>query len=178
MANNYNQASQVLKLDLAGYQWFQKNLNETTWIIFDDSEKKWEEFDDNNPDHVRQEDDSIEVAKWRLSQLPKIDRQDAFDFRDCDFSYDLEEDSIWFYGDEFIDIEAVAEIVKQFFKETGSTDSFTIESAYTCSKLRVGQFGGAAAFVTADSIEYMSTFEWCQKKEEEHSKVSKKRRVQ
>lgn len=107
--------------------------------------------------------------KWFLQNL----KEDCYHF-----SYELQEDNIWFYGEETIDIEKVAELVKKFFKETDSTDSFTIEAAYSCSKPRVGEFGGAAAFVTADSIEYISTFDWCQKKKQEHSKVSRKRTVQ
>ena len=169
MANNYCQASQLLALDQKGIEWFHKNL-ETAQVFFNASAKKWEEFDKDNPAHVVEEDNCVEVPKWRLPQVSNVDHEDIFDFRYCGFSYEIEEDDIWFYDNEYLDIEAVAQIVQLFFEETGSDDCFTIEAAYTCSKPRPGEFGGAAVFVTADSIEYMTTSDWCRMKEAEHRK--------
>lgn len=41
------------------------------------------------------------------------------------------------------------------------------EGAYTCSKLRPGEFGGWACFITRDEIQWHSTFEWLEKKAKE-----------
>lgn len=36
------------------------------------------------------------------------------------------------------------------------------ETAYTCSKMRPGEFGGAAMFITANDVRYCSTQQWLQ----------------
>jgi hypothetical protein len=36
----------------------------------------------------------------------------------------------------------------------------TIEGASTCSKMRSGEFGGFAYFITREEVRYMSTWAW------------------
>jgi hypothetical protein len=46
---------------------------------------------------------------------------------------------------------------------------FIHNQAHYCSKMRPGEFGGSAVFITANKIEYMSTYDWA------YAKVNKLR---
>ena len=41
-----------------------------------------------------------------------------------------------------------------------SYPSITIEGASTCSKMRTGEFGGFAYFITREAVRYISTWAW------------------
>ena len=63
-----------------------------------------------------------------------------------------EEGSIWLYGEEFGDPDAVARIVQQFLFTFRPNHVFTLQWAETCSKMRIGEFSGGAMVVTAKEI--------------------------
>lgn len=44
--------------------------------------------------------------------------------------------------------------------DPASYPHITIEGAATCSKMRPGEFGGFAYFITRDEIRYCSTWQW------------------
>jgi hypothetical protein len=83
------------------------------------------------------------------------------------------------YGSCDVDIEG--DLAYLCSEEQGSTDyaecimqlylcrfhpkaAMTLEVAYACSKSRPGEFGGAAAYITASNVEWMSTQEWIKTK--------------
>jgi len=59
--------------------------------------------------------------------------------------------------------EALQDVVK-----CNNTDYITVEGAYTCSKMRPGEFGGFAVFITEDDCEHFGTTSWLRGKLEEH----------
>jgi hypothetical protein len=56
------------------------------------------------------------------------------------------------YEEESCDLEIVAELIHQFLKRWRPTDTVELSWAETCSKMRVGQFGGGACLITADWV--------------------------
>ena len=52
------------------------------------------------------------------------------------------------------DLERVAHFVQQFLKSFRPGDCWSLTYATTCSKPRVGEFGGGAVFVTAAEIKW------------------------
>ena len=58
------------------------------------------------------------------------------------------------YSEEHGDLDQVALLVQKFLREFRPADVWTITYATTCSKPRVGAFGGGVGVVTADTIEW------------------------
>lgn len=53
------------------------------------------------------------------------------------------------------------EVIK---RSNGEVQYITHEQAYTCDKMRKGEFGGSAVFITADDIQYHGTSSWLQRR--------------
>lgn len=68
--------------------------------------------------------------------------------------------SITFYSEESGDVDAILALVQAYLKKFAPQQRFGLGWANTCSKSRVGDFGGGAAFVTANKIEQINTFNW------------------
>ena len=61
---------------------------------------------------------------------------------------------MWLYAEEWGDVEHVACLVRQFLLRFRPDRCWSLTYSCTCSKLRVGEFGGGAVFVTADEVKY------------------------
>ena len=59
---------------------------------------------------------------------------------------------LWLYSEDHADLDQVALLAQNFLREFRPADVWTITYATTCSKPRVGAFGGGAGIVTADTI--------------------------
>jgi hypothetical protein len=57
---------------------------------------------------------------------------------------------IWFAHDESSDPDLVAEIISALQKEFKAKETFVFSYCYTCSRARVGEFGGGAYAVLPD----------------------------
>jgi hypothetical protein len=64
---------------------------------------------------------------------------------------------LWIYADEYGDQERVAHLIRKFLKTFRPNECWSLTWAETCSKPRVGEFGGGALFVTADEIKWQSS---------------------
>ncbi len=60
---------------------------------------------------------------------------------------DVDEDSVWIRQDEAFEAEQVAELVQLLLESLGIDEPFVFSWAYTCSKLRINEFGGGACVV-------------------------------
>jgi hypothetical protein len=65
---------------------------------------------------------------------------------------------LWLYADEHGDTSNVAHLVTKFLKEFRPDQCWSLTYATTCSKPRVGEFGGGAVFVTADAISWQNAY--------------------
>lgn len=170
MANNYCQGSETFEFtDPSHKAWFEIALEEVS-VFWDDSLKALDE-DRVGWREVTADDDvesEYSTKRFRLETLENYSGDDAWGLEYLGFDYDISDTGIWFYGEENINIERVADLMHMFFKENNIHDQcFTMECASTCSKPRVGEFGGGAVFVTSGAIEGMSTYEWTDRKKEE-----------
>ena len=79
---------------------------------------------------------------------------------DLGFEYDFSQDDhdqvwgrhLWLYADESGAVDRVAHLVQKFLKAHRPDESWSLTWAVSCSKPRVGEFGGGAVFVTAEEI--------------------------
>jgi len=88
-------------------------------------------------------------------------------------STDVEKEGVWFYADECGNVEAVGELVQEFLKKFRPNDCFSLTYATYCSKLRLGEFGGGAIFVTADEVKWENAYTWVQSQEKEFHEQSR-----
>ena len=107
-------------------------------------------------------------ASWVEDFIEK--RSSDGDWEYTPFEYGVEGGSIWFYGEEHINIEAVAEVALAYFKEFDVNNYFAMSCAYSCSKMRVDEFGGDAVFVTREGIDYISCYGWMVDRQEKFEK--------
>ncbi|HUU88142.1 MAG TPA: hypothetical protein VMX17_10370 [Candidatus Glassbacteria bacterium] len=126
MANNYQQFSVILLLNSnEEKEWFQRNLNEDK--LPDSKETKL----------------MVEICGDDCGYL---------------FSYKVEdnddEGQIWFYSEEYGDPYQLACLVHCFFKDMrpNGSDKFAISYAFTCSKMRVDEFGGGMQVATKKGV--------------------------
>lgn len=83
------------------------------------------------------------------------------------FAWEFYETRLWVYATESGNIEALTSIVQKFLAKFRPDSYFTVTWSYTCSRPRVGEFGGGAAFVTRDEITMMDSYDWVSDKEQE-----------
>jgi hypothetical protein len=163
MANNYTQGSAIYRFTDPGHKtWLEAALEYIT-VIWDDSREVpcWRE--PSSSEDLESFDNEMEIPRYKLSQLEGFGLENTHDLEDLNFGYEIGEGHIWFYGEEFVDAGAVADLMNIFFKENDLHDAyFSMSSADTCDKLRVDALGGGAAFATSKCVKYMSTYSWIQ----------------
>lgn len=75
--------------------------------------------------------------------------------------------NIWFNSETDDDFEALVNSIQRFLKAHRPKDCFVMSWAETCSKPRVAEFGGGAAFVTANETKWNFTQQWLHDKKQE-----------
>ena len=81
---------------------------------------------------------------------------------DCCFSDDAHGDwgrHLWLHTEECGCVDRVAHLIQKFLHEFRPHQCWSLTYATTCSKPRVGEFGGGAVFVTADDIKWHNAYE-------------------
>ncbi len=86
------------------------------------------------------------------------------DDTDCGFIYSFEEDDgkrrFWAHSDGWGNVNHVVHLVQKFLKRFRRDQCWSLTYANTCSKPRLGEFGGGAVFVTADDIRWDDSYDF------------------
>lgn len=89
---------------------------------------------------------------------------DDDDFEWCGFHTDFEgcgkDRHAWVYAEENGDPGRVVHLVQSFLKRFRPHECWSLTYATTCSKPRVGEFGGGAVFVTVDDIRWQNAHDF------------------
>lgn len=140
MANNYSLWSESIRL---------QNADEVQWmksiLKFDVSE-----FESNEDACAAfAEEFNIELEENSIDSWPE-------------FEYNLSEKEgvVYLYSEGEGNFSNLVLLVQEFLSKFRQNEFFCIEWADTCSKPRAGEFGGGAAFITANDTKYMSTSDW------------------
>ena len=67
---------------------------------------------------------------------------------------------LWLYAEDWGDASNVAWLVQKFLKQFRPDQCWSLTYSATCSKPRVGEFGGGAVFVTADTIQWQNAHDF------------------
>jgi hypothetical protein len=86
---------------------------------------------------------------------------DALGFQHC-FHDDHDTEGwgrhLWLYTEGWGDASNVAWLVQKFLKKFRPDQCWSLTYSTTCSKPRIGEFGGGAVFVTADTIQWQNAY--------------------
>ena len=165
MANHYLQFSEVLPhLSDEEERWLQHQLEFV--LVFGDKEY----LNGDLPEELDPAD-----AEWAgcraYRDLDGYESDlDEFAGFDCSFSDDLHGNCgrhLWLYSEECGCVDRVAHFIQKFLREFRPDQCWSLTYATTCSKPRVGEFGGGAVFVTADDIKWQNAHEFI-----EHERAS------
>lgn len=149
MANNYLQFSQQLTLSSD-----EKKEREWCKDRLEALEELFEAWDGTDEDRLNFSED----------------QQEWLAFESLGFEWGLDDDGVWVYAEEFGNPDAVAAFIQEFLIEFQRPDSWSMTWANTCSKPRIGEFSGGAAFVTATDVKFMLADNWLMEQETNHKK--------
>ena len=86
------------------------------------------------------------------------------DSPDCGFQIGFEgegnERHMWIYSDDWGEPGRAAHLVQKFLKRFRPDQCWSFTYSSTCSKPRIGEFGGGGVFVTADEIHWQNSHEF------------------
>lgn len=113
--------------------------------------------------------DSDEQAVWCFAELRKRDAVGNAEFL---YSFDAGDDVLWLHAEADCagDVEQVAEFLQQFMRQFQITTPMGFTWATTCSKPRVGEFGGGGVVITADEMYWLDSHDWVKQKVAELTK--------
>ena len=104
--------------------------------------------------------ESKEQQDWLMQELAVgIKDDDGEGYPVCEFETDGKD--VWVYSPEFADLDALAEVVVAFQLQFGITKPWTLTWADSCSKPRLGNFGGGGMVVYRGEFWCMSVWDWC-----------------
>lgn len=147
MANNYLQFSEVLdNLSTDEIKWFKFYLDEMEYINAN--------------------------AEFRNNLISTFWKNVLDGDKYISFGFEIDEEEICFFSEEFANVDILAQLIKHFFLENrpNGNDIFSITWAEYCDKLRPGEFGGGACVITKDNIYWYNTYDFVKKKIDELSK--------
>lgn len=76
------------------------------------------------------------------------------------FEYDLGTSEIQLYSEEYGNIDTVQALVSEFISLFRKDYVFTLSWSESCSKMRVGEFGGGGMIVSLDETRFMNVWGW------------------
>jgi len=115
-----------------------------------------------------EKENGADVAKIMADHLNKCDDKS---FVSTDGSVQMIEEGLLFTTeDQILHIENTANFVQTVLAHFNKEQAVGFEVAFTQSGDEVGGFGGCAAFITKDDVEFMSTSSWILQKEYEFDK--------
>ena len=158
MADNYTEFSEVIpKLNEKEEGWLKDQLE----IVYVFGEKEY--TDDTLP-----KDRSSDDADWVGCRVFRdVEDYECDAGADAGFQYEFcdsdDEDygrHLWMYAQDWGYVDNAVQLVQKFLKTFRPDDCWSLAWATTCSKPKLGEFGGGAVFVTAKQVEHQDTWEF------------------
>ena len=110
-------------------------------------------------DFIAEDNDCTEAAEDVLKGLLYIEGNLGTDVEEWpDFKVDIDVNSIWFHSEEFDNIRNIGMFVQALIKRFMPDYIFSLTWAETCSKPRLGEFGGGCMVVSKDEIKSWNVY--------------------
>lgn len=174
MANNYVQMyvqmSEVYALTDKQVQWVEKFLDDCR--AFDGPVDFTEPLDETtNSEDVRRTKRLTKIFGDSHEELENI-VVDAL----SELNLSKKDKTLWVNGDEYVNVDMVVAVLQAMLKETRDTSFCTGTWAATCSKPRVGEFGGGWFAVSAKSIDLGNSWDAAEKAVKKMAKKTARRK--
>ena len=156
MADNYLQFSEVVaNLTEPEEAWLEEQLQPIR--VFGDKEY----LEDAVPAELADTE-----ADWSGVRFLRDNPDHDPDWDVLGFAYHFHDDNdpggwgrhLWLYAEDSGNADNAAWLVQQFLKKFRPDQCWSLTYSATCSKPRVGEFGGGALFVTADEIKWQNAY--------------------
>lgn len=80
--------------------------------------------------------------------------------------YEKEKRGVWIHDDAgYVEIEPLCEAISSWLSHFNSPKYVTVEWAHTCSRPILDAYGGGAALIRAERVDYLSTAQWLRQQE-------------
>ena len=167
MANNYLEFSEVLtQLSEEEAAWLKNQLE----IVFVFGDKEYAEGE--LPEGLAEKDaDWVGCRAYRDMEDYEPDLYEGVGFAHKLYEKDADDRTnwgrhLWVYADESGDVDRVVHLVQKFLKKFRPDQCWSLTYATTCSKPRVGEFGGGAVFVTAKETKWQNASDFIKDQEQ------------
>jgi hypothetical protein len=165
MANNYLEFSeQIVNLTDEEIAWLEQQLDTVYFKRVPGPNPEQEVLEiAPNADEDTYEQEGVRFlveAAQTPEQFQAICDLDEVESTGFCFALNKSERTLWLYAEEHGHLGHVAVLVQQFLKKFRRNESFSVTAADWCSKPRLGQFGGAALFITAEEVRSIHTWMW------------------
>jgi hypothetical protein len=121
---------------------------------------------------TQQQDRAGDAAKILKEAGLNMDAVDLDDWPGFQWSIDSPDSELWLYGEEFGNVSHVAEFVRAFLARFRPADCWQLTWAETCSKPRIGEFGGGGLFVTASRVSYCVPHDWLRRRKKKFERAA------
>lgn len=153
MANNYSLGANKVELNTGELEVFNKIM---------ECMEEIEEFVDD-----------VEVVKSKygtdlFNAVSEIYKSNEVEDFGIGFNYEVTEGSLYVSDTgETYNMELVSDVIELVLERSQSNKGVGLEMAFTCSKPRSGEFGGAAVFVTREGQQWTGTSVFIREKQKE-----------
>jgi hypothetical protein len=111
-------------------------------------------------------EEDLTALKSALS-LTDIEQAELDPWPQFEWEIENENQSLWLHCDYHCDFDHIIWFMQSLLKKFMPTKIFTLTNAETCSKPRIGEFGGGWLVVSASEVKNGNTWEACEKAVEE-----------
>ena len=171
MADNWLTFSEVIpKLTSEEEAWLEQQLEAVA--VIDGKEYPYE----LDEDEVDVEGTKVPARKAEFAGCRAYRDMEGYDVDQYGFQvgflYEFQDDHdqpngwgrhLWLYADKGSELDLLAHFVQKFLRNFRSSDCWSLTYATTCSKPRVGEFGGGAIFITASEIHWENVYDFVDK---------------
>jgi hypothetical protein len=89
-----------------------------------------------------------------------VDAIDVDDWPDFQWEFIEGDSQLWLHGDDYGNVSHVGEFVRVFLARFSPDQCWSLTWAETCSRPRIGEFGGGGLFVTAKEVTVVNATDW------------------
>jgi len=103
---------------------------------------------------------SKEQQDWLMRELAEaVKDDDGAMYPPCEFTPDGKD--VWVYAEDSGDLDVLADVVATFQNVFGVEEPWTLTWAGTCSKPRLGNFGGGGLVAYRGKVSWQDAWDWC-----------------
>lgn len=114
-----------------------------------------------------------EQVEWLMGSLATAVKDEGCESEDSDddgyppCEFERDGSGVWVHSEDGGDLEALVNVICSFQEKFSIGDPWSLAWAETCSRPRVGEFGGGAIVVYKGEAEWINTWDWCEEKKKE-----------